>query len=42
MTGKKPGIVLIRKKAGDERYMRRLRAIIKNYGLPVDVWWVGE
>jgi hypothetical protein len=42
MTGKKPGVVQIYEHPGDEKYFRRLQAVINYYRLPVDVWWVGE
>lgn len=42
MTGLKPGIVIIQKHPKDEKYFRRLQAVINYYGLPVDARWIKE
>jgi hypothetical protein len=40
-TGRRPGVVLIMEKPGDERYRERLDGAIRAYGLPVEVWEMG-
>jgi hypothetical protein len=37
MTGKRSGIVLILRN-GDGRYLERLRAVVSEFDLPLDVW----
>lgn len=39
-SGKRPGIVLILERPGDERYMERVLRVREAYGLPLDVWAV--
>lgn len=39
-TGKRPGIVLILEREGDERYMERIRTVDRAFGLGVTVWTV--
>lgn len=41
-SGKAPGIVLIMENPGDERYLRRVLKVREVYGLPLEVWTVGE
>ena len=36
MTGKRAGIVLIVRSERDERHWRKLNAVIRHYGLPID------
>ena len=38
MTGKRAGIVLIVQSEQDERHLEKLNAVIRHYGLPIDVW----
>lgn len=40
LTGKKPGIVLILEKESDWRHLEKLLAIVIEYRLPVDVWFI--
>lgn len=40
VTGKLPGILIILRKPGDERHVRRLYAVIRAYSLPITVWEV--
>lgn len=39
-TGKRPGIVLILERAGDERYVERIRTVDRAFGLGITVWVV--
>lgn len=39
-TGKRPGIVLILEREGDERYLARIRNVDRAYGLGITVWVV--
>lgn len=39
-TGKRPGIVLILERPGDERYLERIRAVDRAFGLGIEVWAV--
>ncbi|MHC1701475.1 MAG: hypothetical protein AB9900_10910 [Humidesulfovibrio sp.] len=39
-TGKRPGIVLILERIGDERYLERIRTVDRAYGLGICVWVV--
>jgi len=41
-TGKKAGIVLIIEDQKNQRYWRRLNAIIKHYRLPIDTWAINS
>lgn len=34
-TGKKPGVVLILEKAGEERFLKRLETVAKTHGITV-------
>ena len=38
MTGKRAGIALILRSEKDERNWKKLNAVIRHYGLPIDVW----
>lgn len=40
MTGRMPGVMLILKKPGDARFVRRLNADAEYWGLPLFVWTV--
>jgi len=39
-TGKRPGIVLILEREGDERFLERIRTVDRAFGLGVTVWVV--
>lgn len=41
LTGKKAGVVLI-EQSGNTRYRERLLAVIKQYQLPITVWYIGQ
>ena len=41
-SGRRPGVVLILERPGDERYLRRVLTVREAYGLPLDVWTVGK
>ena len=38
MTGQRAGIVLILRSEKDIRHWKKLNAVIRHYGLPIDVW----
>lgn len=38
MSGLLPGIVLIKERPSDRRYVERLKGVVFKYGLPIDVW----
>ena len=38
VTGKLPGILIIKRRSKDERYIKRLYAVIQAYQLPITVW----
>ena len=40
IANKKPGIVLILEKETDWKHLEKLLAIVINYRLPVDVWFI--
>ena len=38
MTGRKPGIILIKESSKDDKHIGRAQAVIDFYGLPIDLW----
>ena len=42
MTGARAGVVLILSKPNAEVHLDRLTRTIDHYGLPIDVWTIGE
>jgi len=41
-TGKRAGIVLIMESEKDVKYLIRMNSTIKHFGLPIDVWYIGD
>lgn len=41
-TGRRAGIALIIETESDKRGHRRAVSVIRHYGLPIDIWVVGE
>lgn len=41
-TGKRAGIVLIMESEKDMKYWIRLNSTIQHFGMPIDVWLVGD
>jgi hypothetical protein len=39
-TGKRPGIVLILERPGDERYLERIRTVNRAFGLGITIWTI--
>ncbi|MEI6125376.1 MAG: hypothetical protein WCQ99_02375 [Pseudomonadota bacterium] len=39
-TGKRPGIVIIKKTPSDDHYVEFIKNIIAQYNLPIDVWTI--